>query len=90
MSEPHEFIFCNSSKGLCECGEPKDAKIHSRRPCPHMVIRRAKERFCENVYVCGSCAMLFDVKDHRELPEPGPKEPMFDRRPPWGLRNRQA
>jgi hypothetical protein len=39
-------------------------------------------------YICGNCAQIFEVKKHEE-PEPS-REPMFDRRPPWGLRDRQA
>lgn len=25
----HKFEFCNSSKGLCECGEPRLSKVHT-------------------------------------------------------------
>ena len=39
----------------------------------------------------GSCATLFEVKKFEyPNPEPKPKGPMFDRRPPWGMRSRQA
>ena len=57
--------------------------------CPHNVIRIKRGNHAPTLYVCGSCASLFTVHEHRE-PEPGPREPMFDRRPPWGFRDRQA
>ena len=61
--------------------------------CAHYVIRKSKERHPENVYVCGNCSKLFVVADKQE-PEPqsayDKNQPMIDRRPPWGLRNRQA
>lgn len=42
------------------------------------------------IYVCGSCAQLFEVKELRDDPPP-PREPMFPKNPiPWGLRPRQA
>jgi hypothetical protein len=64
--------------------------MSEEKVCPHNVIRRADGRWCENVYICGSCAKLFNVADHREPPPSSKDEPMFDRRPPWGLRDRQA
>lgn len=61
--------------------------------CQHRVIRKKRSddlhEYAFDAYVCGSCAQIFEVKPHEETPEP-PKGPMFDRRPPWGLRNRQA
>jgi hypothetical protein len=55
--------------------------------CPHNVVRRKRgEEPC--LYVCGSCAALFTVEEYRKPVER--REQMFDRRPPWGLRNRQA
>jgi len=56
--------------------------------CQHYVVRKVKQPYGENVYVCGNCSKLFVVKDFVEY-EP-PKEPMFDGRKPWGLRDRQA
>jgi DNA-directed RNA polymerase subunit RPC12/RpoP len=61
--------------------------------CSHNVLRKKRtadpHEYCHDVYVCGSCATIFDVKVHEE-PAPAKTEPMFDRRAPWGLRNRQA
>jgi len=54
--------------------------------CTHNVIRR--KRKSPDLYVCGSCAKLFTVQVRHE-PSIA-QEPMFDRRPPWGLRSRQA
>ena len=56
--------------------------------CLHYVVRKAKARYAENVYVCGNCSKLFTVKEYTEPkiePEPLGKNPI-----PWGLRNRQA
>lgn len=58
--------------------------------CEHNVIRRSKERYEFNAYVCGSCGEIFNVKKHVEPDPPRKDEPMFDRRPPWGFRARQA
>jgi hypothetical protein len=58
--------------------------------CDHKALRKLRQdgfTFC--AYVCGNCAMVFEVKEHKE-PEPCKDEPMFDGRPPWGMRNRQA
>ena len=30
----HHFVYCGSSRGLCECGFPPDAAIHIRQPWP--------------------------------------------------------
>lgn len=62
--------------------------------CPHRVLRKKitadPHEYMTDVYVCGSCATLFDVEEHKE-PPPAPKEPMFPKNPiPWGLRGRQA
>ena len=60
--------------------------------CVHNVIRRKRPEDGEYMfdpYVCGSCGTIFEVKVHVE-PEPEKEEPMFDNRPPWGLRDRQA
>ncbi len=62
--------------------------------CVHNVIRRKRpetegEQSVLNLYVCGTCAALFEVKEYVE-PESPREEPMFDRRPPWGTRSRQA
>jgi hypothetical protein len=58
--------------------------------CPHNALRKSKERYAENMYVCGNCSALFEVKEHKEPEPPKEKPPMFDRRPPWGTRPRQA
>jgi len=63
------------------------------KDCPHNVIRKKRtedphQYHCQ-MYVCGSCATLFEVKIYEE-PKPAPREQMFDRRPPWGMRSRQA
>ena len=60
--------------------------------CPHNVIRRKRKSddHDEQFYVCGSCATLFEVKEHIVDPPSPHKEPMFDNRPPWGFRSRQA
>ena len=63
--------------------------------CPHRVLRIKRtedaHEFAQTMYVCGSCATLFEVKKFEyPNPEPKPKGPMFDRRPPWGMRSRQA
>ena len=67
--------------------------------CPHNVIRKKRytQEDCHNVanvYVCGSCAKLFDVSENHDAENAEYRrthpEPMFDRRPPWGLRNMQA
>lgn len=63
--------------------------VQPKKECPHNALRRAKNgpyTFC--AYVCGNCSQMFEVKPHIE-PEPI-KEPMFDGRPPWGFRSRQA
>jgi hypothetical protein len=57
--------------------------------CPHNALRKKRGNYTFDCYVCGNCAALFEVELHVE-PPPGPKEPMFDRRPPWGFRSRQA
>jgi hypothetical protein len=60
--------------------------------CVHNVIRRKRPedgQYTFEPYVCGSCGTIFEVKVHVE-PEPPQPTPMFDRRPPWGLRDRQA
>ena len=61
-----------------------------QKACPHNVIRKSKDRHAENIYICGSCSALFAVKEKTVDPEPKEKPPMFDRRPPWGMRSRQA
>lgn len=58
----------------------------STRQCAHNVVRRKRDD--PEFYVCGSCAKLFTVREQHEAPKV--QEPMFDRRPPWGCRNRQA
>jgi hypothetical protein len=62
------------------------------RNCPHNVIRRKRksDEHDEQFYVCGSCAKLFEVKEITVDPPTPHNEPMFDRRPPWGFRERQA
>jgi hypothetical protein len=71
------------------------------KPCPHNVIRKKRtadpHEYETEKYVCGSCAQLFDVHRYdppgQSKPQSKPQgrpEPMFDRRPPWGERNRQA
>ena len=60
--------------------------------CVHNVIRRKHPEEGEETfdpYVCGSCGAVFEVKEHVELAVEKEK-PMFDNRPPWGLRSRQA
>lgn len=88
--ELHDFIFCNSEHGLCECGEPRDAEIHcANKECRHDVLRKSRRLYAENLYVCGQCACRFVVT--AKEPESRVAQPaMFDRRKPWGLRNRQA
>lgn len=39
--------------------------------CPHNVIRKPRQRYAENVYVCGSCSALFTAKLYEEPPNPG-------------------
>ena len=60
--------------------------------CQHYVVRKIRrgDPYTFNAYVCGNCAKVFEVNEHRELEPPREREPMFDRRPPWGLRDRQA
>lgn len=58
------------------------------RPCMHLALRKSREVYAENMYVCGNCSTLFEVKEHVEVKPP--KEPMFDGRKPWGTRDRQA
>jgi hypothetical protein len=62
--------------------------IEQDKNCKHHAIRKVKERNAENLYVCGNCSRLFEVKLHEPIAPS--KGPMFDRRPPWGLRDRQA
>lgn len=61
--------------------------------CEHNALRKKRtedpHQYPEQMYVCGSCAKLFVVKEYEE-PKPPPLEPMFDGRPPWGMRSRQA
>ena len=66
-----------------------------KEPCAHNVIRRkhssdAHAFSAENVYVCGSCAKLFEVEEYVDKTAPRDSTPMFDGRPPWGMRSRQA
>lgn len=56
--------------------------------CQHNALRKKRGAYTFDCYVCGSCAALFEVKPHVE--QKPIKEPMFDGRPPWGLRDRQA
>lgn len=64
-----------------------------RGRCPHRVLRKKStaegEKYAFEAYVCGQCGQLFEVSEHKE-PAPSKAEPMFDRRPPWGSRVRQA
>ena len=91
MNEPHDFTFCNSEHGLCECGEPKNAKIHyANKECAHHQLQKSRERYAENVYVCGNCSALFTVTAKLASQLMNQSEPMFDTRKPWGTRNRQA
>jgi hypothetical protein len=57
--------------------------------CPHNSIQRKRGMHEINMYVCGSCAALFDVKEYSE-PKPSEPEPISKNRVPWGLRSRQA
>jgi len=72
----------------CECA-PLPVIEPPQLECPHNALRRMKDNgYTFTAYICGNCAQIFEVKKHEE-PEPS-REPMFDRRPPWGLRDRQA
>jgi hypothetical protein len=68
--------------------EPKLFDEQRQNACPHTVIRKPK-RGDGIHYVCGNCAAEFEA---RLIPPPINRkdEPMFDRRPPWGFRSRQA
>jgi hypothetical protein len=65
----------------------------SEQNCPHNVVRKKREQERSThgeLYVCGQCGMLFEIAEFKE-PEPNRhNEPMFDHRPPWGSRARQA
>jgi hypothetical protein len=90
-NEPHNFIFCNSEHGWCECGEPKNATVHcANKECEHNQLQRSKERYGENVYVCGRCSKLFLVTPKPADSPVGQRGPMLDTRKPWGTRGRQA
>ncbi len=91
MNESHDFIFCNSEHGLCECGEPKSALVHcANKECPHNQLQKSRDKYPENVYVCGNCSALFTVTPKPADSPAGQQEPMFDGRKPWGARPRQA
>ena len=58
--------------------------------CKHNQLQRMRsDGLTFNGYICGNCATVFEVKEHKE-PEPPKEKPMFDHRKPWGLRDRQA
>ncbi len=72
----------------CECAPLPVIEVPKPK-CPHNALRKMKtEGLTFNGYICGNCATVFEATEHKEL-EP-PEEPMFDNRPPWGLRDRQA
>ena len=57
--------------------------------CPHNALRKMKmHNYPFSAFICGNCSRVFMVQAY-EPPEPT-KEPMFDGREPWGLRDRQA
>ena len=78
----------DSERGGAFLSKNQSGVSDEKVPCPHNVIRRSKDRYPFAAYVCGSCAQIFEAKPYTP-PEPI-KEPMFDRRPPWGFRDRQA
>ena len=72
----------------CVCA-PLPAEEKPKIECPHNALRKVKiGNYTFTAYICGNCSQMFEVNKHEEL-EPI-KEPMFDTRPPWGLRDRQA
>lgn len=61
-----------------------------KQDCPHNALRKCKEQgYTFLSYICGSCSVVFEAKVHEDPPS-NPREPMFDSRPPWGSRSRQA
>ena len=74
----------------CECA-PLPATERPEIKCPHNALRKVKDQsgLTFTGYICGNCATMFEVEQHQKPESPAPG-PMFDRRPPWGLRDRQA
>ena len=69
--------------------EGVDGTMKEKKVCEHNALRKKDSSSLEfTAYVCGSCAKLFEVSEHQELPPLEP-EPM-GYKIPWGLRDRQA
>lgn len=59
--------------------------------CSHNALRKfKKQEYPFAAYVCGNCSTIFQVDRYEEPKTYIRIEPMFDRRPPWGTRLRQA
>ena len=74
-----------------ERGQELNSVIEADKKCQHNALHRCKERnYTFLAYVCGNCAKIFEVKPYENYETTRTPEPMFDRRKPWGLRDRQA